>query len=72
AETTSGKQPRADTKKKLPAIPDKGCLKCGGSHWVSKCPNATEAEKKDLPKQFHKSKGKISDEVGMKRLREDK
>ncbi|OWY96365.1 hypothetical protein PHMEG_00033380 [Phytophthora megakarya] len=48
-------------------IPEKGCLKCKGPHWLSKCPTPTDTEKRDLPRQFHKEKSKLN----VKRLRTD-
>ncbi|KAG4048680.1 hypothetical protein PC123_g16013 [Phytophthora cactorum] len=67
----SRKLSNQDTRyKSAAAVPEKGCLKCGDPHWVSKCPQATDSEKRELPKQYHKNKGKSS-ETNMKRLREE-
>lgn len=49
------------------AAPKDGCLKCGGPHYVAKCPNASTEEKKELPKKFHT---KRTDRGRMKRIKE--
>jgi hypothetical protein len=61
----SDAQPAADRIR--PAAPKDGCLKCGGPHYVAKSPNATEEEKKGLPKKFH---AKRPDRGRMKRIKE--
>ncbi|OWZ01512.1 hypothetical protein PHMEG_00027080 [Phytophthora megakarya] len=71
-DTQVRKQIRHDPKKKpTHTAPDRGCLKCGEEHWVAKCPEASDTEKRELPKQFHKNKGRPG-EKNMKRLRDDK
>ncbi|KAE8909570.1 hypothetical protein PF003_g6674 [Phytophthora fragariae] len=50
-----------------PAVPRDGCLKCGGAHYVASCPNATDEEKKELPKKFHSNR---VDKTRMKRIKE--
>ncbi|OWZ00649.1 hypothetical protein PHMEG_00028115 [Phytophthora megakarya] len=58
-------KPAADEKK--PAAPRDGCLKCGGPHYISSCSAATNEEKKELPKKFHRPRPEKS---RMKRIKE--
>ncbi|KAG3095524.1 hypothetical protein PI124_g16069 [Phytophthora idaei] len=51
------------------SAPRDGCLRCQGPHYVSKCPVATEDEKRELPKKFHVKKGPRH-QGRMKRIKE--
>ncbi|KAG3240428.1 hypothetical protein PI124_g14677 [Phytophthora idaei] len=42
------------------SAPRDGCLGCQGPHYVSKCPVATEEEKRELLKKFHVKKSLIT------------
>ncbi|KAE9253230.1 hypothetical protein PF002_g3442 [Phytophthora fragariae] len=50
-----------------PAAPNDGCLKCGGTHYVAKCPMQHPRKNREQPKKLHT---KRTDRERMKRIKE--